>query len=192
MFVEFEKYISSQIVLTDEDIKLFREKAIEKTMRRKDFVLREGEICNYKIFVSKGFLRTYHISEDGDEHLMQFSPENSWTTDPESFQNMTPSRYNIDALEFSEVVMWSKNDFKYLCSRIPELKAYSEKLMSWNLYVTLQRLSSAISTTAEEKYDEFIRMYPGIITRAPLHMVASFLGVSRKTLTRIRHTQLKY
>lgn len=191
MFIEFEKYIREQVAATDDDIKLFRETAIERTIRRKDFLLQEGEICRYKAFVTKGFLRTCRTTDDGIEHIMQFSPENSWTTDPESYENNTPSCYNIDALEYTEVVMWTKKDFHYLFENIPAVKAYSDQLFSRNLYVTRQRLFNAISATAEEKYDEFIKTYPDILTRVPLHMVASFLGVSRETLSRIRHAQVK-
>ncbi len=191
MFAEFEKYIRGQVALTDEHIKLFREAAIEKTMRRKDFLLREGEVCRYKTFVSKGFLRMFRATENGIEHVMQFSPENSWITDPESYNNFTPSSYNIDAIEYSEVVMWTREDFKSLFGNIAELKAYSDKLVLMNLYHTRQRIFSAISATAEEKYNAFIKAYPNVITRAPLHMVASFLGVSRETLSRIRQAQVK-
>jgi CRP-like cAMP-binding protein len=191
MFAEFEKYIREHTSVTDNDIKLFRETAIERTMRRKDFLLREGEICRYKAFVSKGFLRTYRTTENGNEHIMQFSPENSWTTDPESLANLTPSVCNIDALELTEVVMWTKKDFDYLFDNIPELKTYTDKLIYRNLHRTRERVFSAISSNAEEKYDEFIKTYPGILARVPLHMVASFLGVSRETLSRIRHAQVK-
>lgn len=191
MFADFEKYIRENASLTDNDIQLFRQTAVERTIRRKEHLLREGEICRYKTFVSKGFLRTYRTTEDGGEHVMQFSPENSWITDPESYNNFTPSYYNIDAIERTEVVMWTKNDFDQLFANIPGLKAYSDKLVSTNLYLTRQRVFSAISSTAEEKYGEFIKTYPNIFMRAPLHMVASFLGVSRETLSRIRHAQVK-
>ncbi|MDN5286169.1 MAG: cyclic nucleotide-binding protein [Mucilaginibacter sp.] len=191
MFAEFEKYIREQAPVTDGDIKLFRETAIERTIRRKDLLLQAGEICRYKTFVSKGFLRTYRTTENGNEHIMQFSPENSWITDPESFENFTPSVYNIEALERSEVVMWTKKDFNYLFDNISGLKAYSDKLISRNLHRTRERVFSALSSNAEEKYDEFIKTYPGILARVPLHMVASFLGVSRETLSRIRHAQVK-
>jgi CRP-like cAMP-binding protein len=191
MFSDFERYIKMQAVLTEEDIRLFRDTAIEKKLRRKDLLLQEGEICRYKTFVCKGFLRTYRTTGNGNEHVMQFSPENSWTTDPESYEHHTPSCYNIDALEYTEVVMWTKKDFNYLFDHIPLLKVYSDKLIASNLSRTRQRVFSAISATAEERYDEFIKMYPGILTRVPLYMVASFLGVSRETLSRIRHTQVK-
>lgn len=191
MFAEFESYIKEQAKLSDEDLKLIRSMAVERTVRRKQFLLHQGQVCRYKIFVSKGLLRTYRTREDGSEHVIVFSPENWWTTDPESYENLTPALYNIDALEDSEVILWTKNDFVDLFARIPGLKAYSEKLISQNFISSRQRIFSAISSTAEEKYDEFIETYPDIFARVPLHMVASYLGVSRKTLSRIRYTQLK-
>jgi CRP-like cAMP-binding protein len=191
MFAEFEKYIKQHVSVTDEDIKLFRETAVERTMRRKDFLLQEGEICRYKAFVSKGFLRAYRTTENGDKHIMQFSPENNWVTDLESFEKLTPSYYNIDALEHSEVLIWTKKDFIHLFENITGLRAFMAKLLSSNLQRTGQRVFTALSATAEEKYDEFIQTYPGILERVPLHMVASFLGVSRETLSRIRHAQVK-
>jgi CRP-like cAMP-binding protein len=190
MFAEFEKHIRAEALLTDEEIRMFRETAVERTLRRKDFLLQNGEICRYKTFVSKGILRTYRTTEDGGEHIMQFSPENNWTTDPESYEHGTPSCYNIDALEYSEVVMWTKNDFHHLVEQVPALKGYTDKLISRNLYLARQRIFISISATAEEKYDEFIRLYPDILNRVPLHLVASFLGVSRETLSRIRHAQV--
>lgn len=191
MFAEFESYIKEQAKLSDEDLKLIRSMAVERTVSRKQFLLHQGQVCRYKIFVSKGLLRTYRTREDGSEHVIVFSPENWWTTDPESYENLTPALYNIDALEDSEVILWTKNDFVDLFARIPGLKAYSEKLISQNFISSRQRIFSAISSTAEEKYDEFIETYPDIFARVPLHMVASYLGVSRKTLSRIRYTQLK-
>jgi CRP-like cAMP-binding protein len=190
MFAEFETYIRAHANLSDCDIALIRSVAIERTLRKKEALLRAGEVCRYKIFVSNGLLRTYSTKDDGSEHILQFSAENSWTTDPESFDYATPSLSNIDALEYSKVILWTKKDFEYLFENIPALKAYSEKLISRNLYLIRQRILSAISSTPEEKYDDFIKNYPDIFNRVPLHMVASHLGVSLKTLSRIRHAQL--
>lgn len=191
MFAQFEKFIKAQVGLSDEDIELIRDTAIERTLRRKDFLLQEGEICRYKTFVSKGFLRTYRTTANGNQHIMKFSPENSWTTDPESYNNFIPSHYNIDALELSEVVMWNKKDFDYLFKKLPLLKAYSDNLIFENLQSSRQRVFNAISATAEEKYNSFIKTHPGILNRVPLHMIASFLGLSRETLSRIRHNHIK-
>jgi CRP-like cAMP-binding protein len=190
MFAEFETFIKTHTALCDDDIKLIRSRAIEKVVRRKELLLQEGEICRYKMFVSKGLVRTFCTRDDGSEHILQFSPQNSWTTDPESFDNSTPSHCNIDALERSELILWTKSDFDYLFANIPGLKAYSEKLVARNLYLVRKRVLSNISATAEEKYDEFIKNYPDVFSRVSLHMVASYLGVSLKTLSRIRQAQL--
>ncbi len=190
MFAEFETFIKTHTNLSEGDIELIRSVAIEKTLRRKESLLHAGEVCRYKMFVSKGLLRTFCTKEDGSDYVLQFSPENSWTTDPESFDKLIPSTCNIDALEYSEVILWTKNDFDYMFANIPGLKNYTQKLISQNMYLVRQRVLSAISSTAEEKYDEFIKNYPGIFARVPLHMVASYLGLSTKTLSRIRHAQL--
>nr|WP_067062181.1 Crp/Fnr family transcriptional regulator [Mucilaginibacter sp. L294] len=191
MIAEFKRYIKEKVKLSEEDLELIRSVAVEKIVRRKQLLLQQGEVCRYKIFICKGLLRTYRTREDGSEHVMMFSPETWWATDPESLNNQTPSFYYIDALEDSEVLLWTKKDFAMLCAKIPALKSYSEKLISTNLNIGRQRIFSALSATPEEKYDEFVASYPNIFARIPLHMVASYLGVSLKTLSRIRQAQLK-
>jgi len=188
MFPEFESYIKEQANLSDDDIELMRATAVEKTLRRKEVLVREGEVCRYKIFVTKGLLRSYTTHEDGSEHIMHFSPENSWFTDPESFANATPSDYTIAALEHSEVILWTKNDLRYLVGNIPGLKAYFDKLIYKSGTTLRHRLRTSISSTAEEKYEDFIKNHADIHIRVPLHMVASYLGVTRETLSRIRRT----
>jgi len=190
MFSKFETYIKEQANLSDAEVELMRSMAVEKALRRKEFLLRQGEVCRYKIFVAQGLMRAYTTSEDGSEHIIQFSPENHWITDPESFANATPSNGNIDALEPAEVVLWTRKDLHYLSANIPGLKAYFDRLISRSSYMFRQRLLSAISLTAEEKYEEFIKKFPHLYERVPLHMVASYLGVTRETLSRIRRMQV--
>jgi CRP-like cAMP-binding protein len=190
MFSEFETYIKEQANLSDEAIELMRSMAVEKTLRRKESLLHQGDVCRYKIFITKGLLRIYSAREDGSEHIMHFSPENSWFTDPESFDNATASRFTIEALEYCEVILWTKNDLRYLVSHIPGLKAYFDKLIYQGGNMLRHRLLSAISSTTEEKYEEFVKNYSNIYARVPLHMVASYLGVTRETLSRIRRAQV--
>jgi len=190
MFSGFETYIKEQANLNDHEVQLMRSMAVERSLRRREFLLQQGQVCRYKIFITKGLLRAYSAGGDGSEHIVQFSPENSWITDPESLDKGSPSNSNIDALEPSEVVLWTKKDLHYLAANIPGLKAYFDKLISRSSYMFRQRLLSAISLTAEEKYEEFIKKFPHLLERVPLHMVASYLGVTRETLSRIRRTQL--
>jgi CRP-like cAMP-binding protein len=191
MYADFENYIREHTTLCDEELQLIRSKAVEKKLRKKEFLLREGEVCRQKIFVCKGILRTYRTREDGTEYIILLSPENWWATDPENRDNKTPSRYNIDAVEDCDVIVWNKKDFEELYAQIPGLNSYTEKLIGRSVDLGRQRLFSALSATPEEKYDEFMETYPGLLARLPLQMVASYIGVSLKTLSRIRLAQVK-
>ena len=191
MYAEFETYLQDNMQLSDDELRLIHSFAVEKRVRRKQVLLQEGEICRFKIFVCKGILRTYRTREDGTEHIVQFSPENLWVTEPESLHNHTPSRYYIDAVEDSEIIFWTKSDFDTLFAQIPRLKYFTERLISRNVTLGRDRIFSAISATPEEKYDEFVQTYPSVFARVPLHMIASYLGLSLKTLSRVRHAQLK-
>jgi len=191
MTEEFEIYLRAHTHLNDGDIARIRSLAVPKTLRRNEFLLREGEICRYKTFVIKGLLRTFGMAADGSEHILQFSPEHSWTLDAESYDCHTPSRYNIAAVENSEVLLWSKADFDSLIAGIPQLRSFSEQLISRNIHSGRQRLLTALSATPEEKYHEFVQSFPDFLARLPLHMIAAYLGISLKTLTRIRQAQLR-
>jgi len=191
MMDEFEIYLRAHTNLNDGDIDRIRSLAVPKALRRNEFLLREGEICRYKIFVIKGLLRTFGTAADGSEHILQFSPEHSWTLDVESYDRQQPARSNIAAVENSEVLVWPKADFDGLLAGIPQLKSFAEQLISRNIYSGRQRLLTALSATPEEKYHEFIQSFPDFLARLPLHMIAAYLGISIKTLTRIRQAQLR-
>ncbi|HTQ27225.1 MAG TPA: Crp/Fnr family transcriptional regulator [Puia sp.] len=187
MFELFAQYAERMIPgLTREQISLIRSRSAARKLRKKELVLQEGEVGRYKIFVAKGLLRNYSISENGNEYILRFTDAGSWTTDPESYYSGLPSKYNIDAIEASEIVMFNHDDFEILKQQIPTLGSFSEALITANASLVQKRVLMNISASAEEKYIDFLNTYPDIFHRVPLHMVASYLGVSRETLTRIR------
>jgi CRP-like cAMP-binding protein len=187
----FNIYIRENIHLNDEDIQLMRSMSLEKKAHRKEILLQPGDVCRYKMFVLNGLIRLYRTREDGSEHIMHFATQHDWMTEPESLNHGTPTTYYIEALEDTELFLWTKRDFTQLCVAIPQLKTYSENIITQNLAMTRERVFNTMSATIEERYDDFIRDYPDVFNRIPLHMVASYLGVSLKTLTRVRHSQVK-
>lgn len=191
MFEIFEKYITSKADFTADELKSIRSLSSVKKIRRKEFLLQEGELCRYKIFVCEGLLKTYRLKDDGTEYIMRFAPENTWTTDHESYINQIPSKNNIEALEDTSVVLFTHDHLMELYNAIPRFKTLSDKLISNSLNASQERILMNISATSEEKYQDFITSFPNVFRRVPLHMVASYLGVSRETLSRIRHAQLK-
>lgn len=188
---EFEIYLRAHTRLDSADIARIQSLATTRSLRRNEFLLREGEICRHKVFVIHGLLRTYGTAADGSEHILQFSPEHSWTLDVESYDKQQPALYNIAAIENSDILLWPKADFESLLANIPLLKSFSQLLISRNIYTSRQRLLTALSATPEEKYQDFVQSSPDLLTRLPLHMIAAYLGISIKTLTRIRQAQLR-
>lgn len=187
MFEVFAAYLKEKANLTDEELNQVRAVTIHKKLRKRQYLLQEGNVCHYNCFVAKGFLRSYRVGEDGVEHILRFAVEHWWLTDAESYNNGTPSKTNIDALEDSELLLIEKEDFLQLIDTIPRLRDFRERLKSKSYEVNQNRIMSNISDTAEEKYFRFKAAYPDIFNRVPLHMVASYLGVSRETLSRIRN-----
>lgn len=190
MHPEFEKYLIANTSLTEDIIRNIGNTATIKTLRRNELLLQAGDICRNKVFIAKGLLRMYSTDANGNEHIVQFSPEHTWTLDVESYDKETPSLINIGATEPTEVLLWTKDDFNRLLNEIPELRKLSQQIISRNIYYSRQRILTTLSGTPEEKYDDFIQRFPNLLSRMPLRMIASYLGMSIKTLTRIRHTQL--
>ena len=187
MFEVLEQYLKkTRPDLTRDQVSLIHSKSIVKKLRKRYMLLHEGEVSTHKIFVVKGLLRNYSVGDNGNEYVIKFTDAGGWTTEPDSYNNQAPSKFNIDALEPSEVLMWSRDDFERLKQIIPPLTSFSEAVMARNISLTQRRVLMNISGSAEEKYIDFIETFPDIFNRVPLHMVASYLGVSRETLTRIR------
>ena len=190
MIAEFHDYLRSRVELRDTDLMRISSHAVQMDLRRNQFLFSEGDVCRHKAFIVRGILRTFATRADGSEHILQFSQERTWAIDAESYDNQIPSRYNIAAVEQSQLLLWSKVDFDQLLSEIPALKSFAERLISRAIYNGRDRLLSALSASPEEKYNDFVRDYPSLIQRLPLRMIAAYLGISMKTLTRIRRAQI--
>ena len=191
MFDLFEQYLSNRISLTREEFALIKSLSTEKKIAKREFILREGEVCGNATFVASGLLRLFRVDDKGNEHILRFAIENGWMSDRESYLTETPSHTNIDAIEDSGIVTWKKADFRFLLAEIPALKGFMKSLVAKNNIANQNRLYASISHSAEEKYFQFIAQHPAVFNRVPLHMVASYLGVTRETLSRIRRQSVQ-
>ena len=187
----FRKYLADKITLTDQEFELIESVIVFKKLRKRQYFLQEGDVCRFSAFVCKGLLRYYYVDKKGQEYIMQFAPENYWTSDRESMASGMPSRYNIDAIEDSEILLLKKEDFEMIRKTIPAFNDFVNETLRKNVMVLQERIHVSISLSAEEKYSNFISKYPAINNRVPLHMVASYLGVSAETLSRVRSQSLK-
>lgn len=191
MFDIFRKYLEDKITLTNEDYGLIESVSSFKKLRKRQYLLQAGDVSRFHAFVCKGFLRYYYVDEKGQEHIMQFAPENYWTGDGESMNSGLPSKYDIDALEDSEVMLLKKDDFEMLRKTIPAFNDFVNASLKKNAVVLRERIHVNLSLSAEGKYSNFISKFPSISNRVPLHMIASYLGISAETLSRIRSQSAK-
>lgn len=180
------KYLQDKIELSQAEVEMIRSVSILKKLRRKQYLLQEGDVWRYNAFICSGFLKTYSVDDKGQEHIIKFSPENYWTGDRESLSNGSPSQFNIDAVEDTEVVLIEKVNFEMLCQKIPQLNNLVNAILQKSFIVMQNRIHTNISLSAEEKYQNFLDKFPAIANRIPQHMIASYIGVTPETLTRIR------
>ncbi|KAA2242633.1 Crp/Fnr family transcriptional regulator [Chitinophaga agrisoli] len=186
MFDVFEKYLNGFCEISQDDLELIRHAGTVKKLRKWQSLLHDGESWRSICFISSGCLRLYRYDENGNDHTVRFGIENWWIGDQESYYQEKPAKYNIEALAASSVILWTKPAWEELMQNIPVLRDFFDRLSNSAFVASQQRIYSLISASAEERYREFQETYPSVFNKVPLHMVASYLGISRETLSRVR------
>jgi len=162
-----------------------------KHLRKRQYLLQEGDICKYMAFILKGAGRMYKVNENGQESIIRFALESWWLGDYESYNLSTPSAYNIEMTEDSDVLLIDRKASQELLNKVPAIAQMINEIDTNGRIATQRRLQSAISLGAEERYAEFLSTYPEFIRRFPQTMIASYLGISAETLSRIRKNLLR-
>jgi CRP-like cAMP-binding protein len=179
-------YINRYIQLTEEETNLFLSKVHIRSYSKGQYVVQNGNICKYESFVIKGCLKTFYIDNEGEEHIVMFAIEDWWTADLGSFLTQTPAAYNIVCIENSELAQISYHDLEELYIAIPRLERFF-RIIIQKAYVALQqRIVNNFSLPAKERYALFRNQYPEIDQRVPQYMIASYLGITKEFLSKIR------
>lgn len=174
------------MTLTEGDKIILRQHVIVKKLRKRQYLLQEGEICKSVAFVSQGMLRSYTVDEKSNEHILQFAPEGWFISDLNSFISEAPSNLNIDAVENSELILINKAAHVYLENAIPDFFKFNY-LQYRGAYIALQkRITGMFTLSTEEKYLNLLQIYPDIMQSVPQHMIASYLGLTPETVSRVR------
>lgn len=178
--------ISKHISLSEKELSDFCSLFKSKTIKKKEFLLRESETCKFEGFVTKGLFRVFHIDSNGFEQVLYFAIENWWITDIDSFTNEIPSQLFIEALEDSEVLLISKKDKKFAYENLPKIEKLF-RVMTQKTHVALQRrMIDNLSKTADQRYLDFIGKYPQLHQRLSNLQIAAYLGISHEFLSKIR------
>jgi len=179
-------HIQEKVALTDYDREAIKPFFVYKRLRKRQYLLQEGDVCKHLTFVCKGLLRTYNVDEKGDEHMSMFGWEGWWTSDFNSFLMAEPAVFNIDAIEDSELMVISLANYEALTLAVPIMDRYFRILYQNSLVTKERRLMSSITHSAEEKYMKLAESTPQIIERIPQNLIASYLGIAPETLSRIK------
>lgn len=186
MFTTINDYVNRCGIFSPEDMVVFNELLKPKVIKKKQLLLREGEVCNFEAYIVSGCLRTFYIDENGSEVILQFSVEDWWVSDIGSFHDRTPSLLYIEAIEDSELLTLNPTSKEELLTRVPQFERVFRLMIQRHLSALERRLIRTIAKTAEQRYVEFIKQYPKIALRVPQHYIASYLGMTPEFLSKVR------
>ncbi|MFC7345124.1 Crp/Fnr family transcriptional regulator [Chryseobacterium zhengzhouense] len=186
MFDTLLSHIQNKVDISEEQKTELQSFFMLKKLRKKQYLLQEGDVCKYLSFVSKGLLKSYFLDEKGSEHINMFAFEGWWISDFNSFINQEKAVLNIDAIEETELLMITREDYENLMLKIPVMDRYFRILYQNSLVTKDYRLIVSNSFTAKEKYTQFAQKNPDIIQRIPHNLIASYLGLAPETVSRIR------
>ncbi|MGQ3678151.1 MULTISPECIES: Crp/Fnr family transcriptional regulator [Tenacibaculum] len=182
----FKKYLIEKGGLSEDDYLQIQPFISLKNVSKSDFLLKEGDVCSHFFFVEKGLLRLYALNEEGKENILQFATENWIVSDRGSVYFQQPSTYYIDAVEDTLVIMLDE-DFINKVSKInTDFRRKNEHLLQKHIRQLYKRISQLLGASAKRRYLDFVNMYPDIMLRVPQWMIASYLGITPESLSRVR------
>lgn len=183
----FTTFLTSNLDISEEEIDLLLKNCTQKSVSAGDFLLRQGGYCRHTFFVEKGLLRKFGVDDiKGKEAIIQFAPENWFVADRDSIFFQEPSQFFIQAMEDSTVLMLDEVIIGQLNRKVEGFVAFNERLLHNHIRQQTKRIYELLSASAEERYLSFIATYPDLLLRVPQWMIASYLGITPESLSRVR------
>ena len=179
-------HIAKHITLSEQDQALFISVLRVKKVKRKQLIEQPGFVSTYRTYVVAGAFRAYLVGPDGGEHTLSLAVDDMMIGDPGSFLLQEPATLFVEALEASTIIQWSYESEQLLLEKIPQFSLAMMRRAQLIALTIQRRVIAQLSLSAEERYDEFAQTYPLLLQRIPLYILASYLGMSREFLSKIR------
>ncbi|UUC44957.1 Crp/Fnr family transcriptional regulator [Flavobacterium cerinum] len=180
------QHIAEICPLSDSEWEYVSQHFTFRKLRKHQFLVQKGEMVPCEFWIIKGLVKTYAIDCDGKEHILQFAMEEYWTSDFQAFQNQVPACMYMDCIEDSEFFCLKLEDREKICHEIPSMANFFRIKAHYGYIALQQRIMSLLTETAEERYNNLIKKLPRLIQRVPKKLLASYLGVTRETLSRLK------
>lgn len=185
-------FFNDYLPFNHEETTLIVERITHRNIKRRQMILQEGFVCKHYFFVVEGCFKMYGIDNKGNEHNIQFAAEGDWIMDIGSFHTQKVSQLFIEAIESSKIIQIEREDLYFLYLNIPKLDRIFKVIVE-NKFVELQnRVLQTFSSTAEERYLDFLERYADLASRLPNTQIASYLGITPEFLSKIRRDLSKY
>lgn len=186
MFNLLYAHIKKRINVSQKELDLCSQFFTQKKIKKRQFLLQEGDVCKHLAFVNSGCLRDYTVDHKGEEHVIQFAIKDWWISDLNSFLSSLNSTHNIDAMEDSEVLTLEREARDKLLEIVPKMERFFRLLLESNYLATHRRIHYSLAASAEERYLAFLKTYPALVEQVPQQDIASYLGITPQSLSRIR------
>ncbi len=184
MSIALRQHFEKITPLTDQEFDYILSHFTTKKLKKHQFLIQEGDDVSNDYFVVKGLLKAYHVDKEGKEYIMQFAMEDWWVTDYQAYFSQTKATLNIDCIEEVEMLCLSLHNRDKICADLHKIEHFFRRKSNMG-YVALQRrILSMLNSNAKERYEQLLLQYPNLFQRVPKILIASYLGVSRETLSR--------
>jgi CRP/FNR family transcriptional regulator, anaerobic regulatory protein len=184
-FIQFKTWLKQVSFLTEQDCTLFQPFLKTKHVEAKQNFLEENKICREIGFINSGAFRIYYLS-DGKEINTHFAFENEFVVDYDSFLQQKPSRYFIQALEDAEIVTFNLETLQMAYNKSQNWERFGRIMAEFSYKITTKRVESFLFLDGEQRYKQLLETEPHLFERVPLYHIASYLGLERETLSRLR------
>ncbi len=178
------QHIEKIVPLTDQEVDYIFSHFVLRKIKKHQFLIQDGDQVRNDFFVVKGLLKAYFTNSDGKEHILQFAMEDWWITDYQAYFNGTGAILAIDAVEAAEVLCLSLENREKLCQELHKMEHFFRKKSNAGYIALQQRILSLLNNDARQRHDQLLTQYPSLFRRVPKTLIASYLGVSRETLSR--------
>ncbi len=183
---DIRKNIERHIELSDAEFSHFMTFLSSRKLLKRQFLVQEGDYTKHSYYVVKGCVRAFKVDDSGKEHVIQFALEDWWVGDMAALSTQTPARLNIECMENCEVLQIGYDDQERLYVELPKFERFFRIIIQKSLVATQNRLLSVMSQPAYDRYIEFMERYPQIVQRVANHHIASYLGITPESLSRLR------
>jgi CRP-like cAMP-binding protein len=184
MSIELRRHFEKITPLTDQEFDYILSHFTTKKLKKHQFLIQEGDNVTNDYFVIKGLLKAYHLDKEGKEYIMQFAMEDWWVTDYQAYFSQTKATLNIDCIEEVEILCLSLHNRDKICADLHKIEHFFRRKSNMGYIALQRRILSMLNSNAKERYEQLMLQYPTLFQRVPKTLIASYLGVSRETLSR--------